>query len=187
MRVTPQSFPTFHSAFPGGLKRSSGFLKICFLGVGDRKGQWYTTGVVKFYSAKYAYTVVVPPWFITDLASIPKGFHWLISDDGYERFAAVIHDWLCVSAEVDRKVADEIFYEACFVAGVPTIKNRVMYRAVRAYSVTAGRNDTYNRAAAHRDKHFVNPHKAPKVNRRKWITSDEPPNLGHRPKKKKAA
>ena len=143
----------------------SGFLDVCHLGVGNAH-EWYTTSDVVYYSARFDYTVRVPIHFISDLASIPSMVHFLISDDGYERFAAVVHDWLCVTAELPRAVADAIFKEACIVSGVPMWKVHAMHPAVRLYSVTGGRDQDYNRAREHPDLHFVDVEALPQVNRR---------------------
>lgn len=146
--------------------RCSGFVEITDLGIGDA-GEWYGRERVIFYSAEQNYTVEVPPLFISDLASIPRYSRGLMKKGGYERLAAYVHDWLCVTNELPRHITDAIFREACYVTGTPTTKRVAMYYAVRGFSVTLGRTQNYNRAAAHPEKHFINPNKPPQVNRRR--------------------
>ena len=74
--------------------------------------------------------ITVPDGFVTDFASIPRAFRWMITGHGKDRWAAVVHDWL-YAEKYDRKKADEIFYEALLISGVNKIKARTMYRAVR--------------------------------------------------------
>lgn len=150
----------------GELYRVSGFLHVPDLGIGNEPGQWYTTGKTEYYCARLDRRFTVPPYFIHDLASIPKLFHNLISDDGYERGAAVLHDWLCVTAAIDRSDADLVFRDACYVAGCSWWKIQAMYAAVRCYSLTFGRNQTTNRAQEDPGAHFINPDAEPIANRR---------------------
>ena len=71
----------------------------------------------------------VPEGFPTDLASVPRGFRWLVSKvTGVE--ASIIHDWLYDQRIGTRKYADDLFYEF-----LKQTESRwvawVMYRAVR--------------------------------------------------------
>jgi hypothetical protein len=79
--------------------------------------------------------VEVPDRFLTDLASIPKippGLRTLLIRNGHHRIAAVVHDYLCqLGLEFPRRLADKIFYEAMKLRGVPRIRRRLMYIAVR--------------------------------------------------------
>lgn len=156
-----------------GLIKRSGFTEICHLGIGE-SGEWYTAGRVTYYDAKLDYYVSAPPWFINDLASIPRIVHPIIPKNGYHRLPAVVHDYLCVTAELPRAEADRIFREACYVAGVAHWKIAAMYSAVRAYSVTGGRRQNYNRLEAHPRRHLVDPRRLPAVNRRSWEILVEP-------------
>ena len=59
-----------------------------------------------------AITFVVPPWFHSDGASIPRWSRWAIPKWGPHTWAAILHDWLyrqarlgrpeCTRAEADR-------------------------------------------------------------------------------------
>ncbi|TNF08548.1 MAG: DUF1353 domain-containing protein [Gammaproteobacteria bacterium] len=81
--------------------------------------------------------VVVPPNFKTDLASIPRLLRLICPMHGPYTRAAVVHDYLYSTKEIDdtpieRKRADRIFYEAMRESGVRRTKAYLMYLAVRA-------------------------------------------------------
>ena len=113
----------------------------------------YWTELIKNYSGDY-YTISVPEGFVTNFASIPKLFHWILSPDGRHGKASVIHDYayLVVKKNFERdlmnaqswtdimiadcfmrdskKIADKIFSEAMDVLKVKKWINWVMYTAV---------------------------------------------------------
>ena len=93
--------------------------------------------------------VRVQAGFVTDGASVPRGFWWICPrwDAQYGK-AAVLHDKLYASHEKSRKESDEIFMEAMEVLGVSKWKRKMMYRAVRMF----GRR-SYNSAPARQGKH----------------------------------
>jgi len=74
--------------------------------------------------------ITVPEGFHTDLASIPRGFRWLITGHGKDRWGSAVHDYL-YSIRHDRKEADKIFREALLATGNGRFKVSTMYRAVR--------------------------------------------------------
>ena len=117
--------------------RFEGILRLDFLEepVG---GRWFKTVLpFKFYSVNEEVTwlITVPAGTLTDFASVPKGFRWLISRVGKYGRGAVLHDYLCNSHAMSRKEADRIFLEAMEALGVGWLKRRTMYTAVRAYSI----------------------------------------------------
>lgn len=77
---------------------------------------------------------VVPAGLHTDLASIPRGFRWLVSVVGQWARASVVHDDLYVRqpAGWTRYDADRLFYELMRAEGVAPWRAWVMYGAVRA-------------------------------------------------------
>jgi hypothetical protein len=75
-------------------------------------------------------TVVVPRFFRTDFASIPRGLRWLVTGHGDTRKPAVIHDYLYRHGIGTKKAADNIFNTAMKEEGVPAWKRRLIYRAV---------------------------------------------------------
>ena len=94
--------------------------------------------------------IVVPKGFVYDGASVPTGFYWILKRDGLCRAAALIHDFIykhkgmnCVQTlnrkrnfvykEVDRKFADDLFYDLLLLAGVKKWKAKTAYRAVRMF------------------------------------------------------
>lgn len=79
--------------------------------------------------------ITVPVGFITDFASIPRLFWTLIGPPAGEYGkAAVIHDFLYHIQTTTRKYADEVFYEAMQVLGVPFWKRWLMYHSVRTFA-----------------------------------------------------
>jgi hypothetical protein len=80
--------------------------------------------------------ICVPKGFRTDLASVPRIFWSIIPPMGRYSQAAVIHDWLCENPSlVDRKKADEIFYDLMIKYKTYKWKAKLMYYAVRFYSI----------------------------------------------------
>ena len=80
--------------------------------------------------------IQVPVGFNTDLASIPRIVRSLITKDGPNRYAAVLHDYLYSLAGggpkgTSREDADTIFKEAMIDIGVPRWKIFLLYRGVR--------------------------------------------------------
>ena len=81
--------------------------------------------------------ITIPKCFFTDGASVPKIFWSVFSPWGSYFSAALVHDYL-YSKDSDeafsvgsRAVADKIFKEAMFNAGVGWITRETVYRAVR--------------------------------------------------------
>ena len=101
--------------------------------VTGKANSFVLTKQVSFYSSKYDYWTHAPIGFSTDFASLPKFARVFINRNGKSRAAAVIHDRLCVTQEVNRKRADQIFLEALGVCGVRWPVRWAMYSAVRAY------------------------------------------------------
>jgi len=83
-------------------------------------------------------TFTVPAGFETDFASIPKPLLALPFIRWRDKFnkAAVVHNWLYHTQEVDRKTADRIFLEALLVLGIPRWKAYLFYAAVRLFGWT---------------------------------------------------
>jgi len=83
-------------------------------------------------------TFTVPTGFETDFASIPKFLLGLPIFKWRDKFnkAAVVHDWLYHTKEVDRKTADRIFLEGLLVLGIPRWKAYLFYVTVRLFGWT---------------------------------------------------
>ena len=71
--------------------------------------------------------IVVPVGFLTDFASIPRPFWWLIKpDDPGIAKAAVLHDFLYQQA-VGKMLSDAIFWEAMGILGCPNWKRNLCW------------------------------------------------------------
>lgn len=77
--------------------------------------------------------VTVPTGFVTDFATVPRVFWWLIPRWGKHGNAAVLHDFLYHSKLYTRATSDAIFLEALEVLGVSWFTRSVMYVAVRVF------------------------------------------------------
>ena len=75
----------------------------------------------------------VPVGYVSDFASVPRPFRWLIPKSGKYNRATVIHDYIYTHQwhNIPKCRADYIFYEAMGVDGVPKWKRKLMYWAVR--------------------------------------------------------
>ena len=95
----------------------------------------YRTDLTKL---SYGKTVTVPREFVTDLASIPRAIRSMVTKDGPNRWAAIVHDYLYSlkgkgPKGLPRKVCDDIFMEAMIDLKVPKWKRMAMYRGVRLW------------------------------------------------------
>jgi len=77
--------------------------------------------------------IKVPAGFVTDFASVPRAFWWLLPPWGRYGKAAVVHDFCYREGCYSRKKCDRIFLEGMQVLGVPWWKRSVMYWAVRLF------------------------------------------------------
>lgn len=106
------------------------FIDVPVLQVAD-SGEWILKDKLT-YVTEAGEVITVPAGFVTDLASIPRAFHWLIPVNGKHRAAAIIHDYLYVTKDRSRAEADSIFLEAMKSSGVRWSQRQTMYLAVRA-------------------------------------------------------
>ena len=77
--------------------------------------------------------VMVPDAFETDFASVPRLFWWLVPPLGRYAKATVIHDYLYVTGELSRKLADNVLYQAMLDLQVNVWLARVIHAAVRLW------------------------------------------------------
>lgn len=83
--------------------------------------------------------LVVPPGFMTDLASVPWFLRWLIRHDHpYLREASVVHDYLYTRVagrfyHYTRRQADRLLYAGMRSAGAPFAFAAAVYVSVRAF------------------------------------------------------
>lgn len=80
-------------------------------------------------------TFIIPAGFVSDLASVPQAFQWLINDRGTHTLAAILHDYLyslCRKGEFSYRDADAIFRRVLREEGDSLVKRNLMWSAVRA-------------------------------------------------------
>lgn len=82
------------------------------------------------YKGKHQ-TFTVPAGFKTDFASIPPALAWLGSRYGVYSKAAILHDYLWDSKDVNRSDVDGIFRRTMRELGVSFLRRWVMWAAVR--------------------------------------------------------
>ncbi len=96
-------------------------------------GRYVLLEPLVYDSAVADQTIVVPPGFQTDLASVPRLplVYWLTGATSTE--AAVVHDYLYATGIVPRAVADDVLAEASKATGVPAWRRGLMWGAVRLF------------------------------------------------------
>ena len=111
----------------------SRFLTRCLLQIADNTddGLWILAVPLIYQSDVAGATITVPAGFQTDLASVPRlPLVFLLAGD-CAREAAVVHDYLYTSHQVDRVTADAVLREASAVTGVPAWRRWLMWAGVR--------------------------------------------------------
>lgn len=76
---------------------------------------------------------VVPAGFVTDMASVPRGFWNLCPPTGPYAKAAVYHDYLYQLGSVSRADADREFVDGMRALGVCWITRMAMWAALRLF------------------------------------------------------
>jgi hypothetical protein len=89
--------------------------------------------------------VVVPPGFVTDLASIPRLFWQILRPTGRYAYAAVVHDYLYWTQIRSREEADQIFRQAMADSKVEPSIVQTLYQAVRQFGELAWAQNTRRR------------------------------------------
>jgi len=95
--------------------------------------KWKLLEKFEYHVGKYPSddVISVPSGFVTDLASIPRVFWWLMPPHGEYAKAAIVHDYLYDNAIGSKKYADDILFEAMGVLGVAKWRKQVIYWSVR--------------------------------------------------------
>jgi len=101
------------------------------LRVGDRPDEWILE-MPLYYVTHAGADLVVPPGFVTDLASIPRLLYALFPVNGRHRAAAILHDWLYETQQCSRAESDRLFLDAMEDSGVRWTQRRAMWAGVRA-------------------------------------------------------
>jgi hypothetical protein len=97
---------------------------------------WVTQEAVSYFSDLLPEgKAEVPKGFLTDGASIPKGFWWLTGPPNLPRYqrATLLHDYLYRNTIGTQKNADDLFLELLKLNGVSRFKRGVMWAGLRAF------------------------------------------------------
>lgn len=91
----------------------------------------------------HGHIIEVKAGFKTDFASVPRLpiIFAVLGDLPASRGAAILHDAAYRFGFITRKEADQLFYDAMILTGVPWWKARLMWMAVRVFGGLFG---TYN-------------------------------------------
>ena len=106
----------------------------------------------------------VPAGFRSDLASIPQLLQAVVGKWERHAPAAVLHDWLYLTHEVDRRTADDVFAEAMRSLGVPAWKRRSMWTVVRVFAGFAWKADLSRHAQSSSGEKMYSDH-VPRISR----------------------
>lgn len=105
-------------------------------------GGWRLTQPFVYHSEMLNRDIEVPEGYVTDLASVPRLFRFIVPvANAKNRKAAVVHDYLCTNPEglvKNQKQADKVFREALSVVGVGRFRSAALYYPVRAYQTITG-------------------------------------------------
>jgi hypothetical protein len=94
-------------------------------------GEWELVLPLIYESDVAKQTIIVPTGFHTDLASIPRIPLVYEALGGHANEAAVVHDYLYNTHQVDRATADAVLREACGVSGVSWWRAAAIWAGVR--------------------------------------------------------
>ena len=97
---------------------------------------WKLVDPVVYAGSKQTFTV--PAGFVTDFATVPRIFFWLVPSYGAYTKAAVLHDYLTTTKAVSQADADGLFRRAMRELRVPFVRRWVMWAGVRAASRLGG-------------------------------------------------
>lgn len=98
----------------------------------DGRGTWRLMGALIYETELMPSWIIVPEDFVTDLASVPRLPVAFFLAGGLAHAAAVVHDWLYTTHQVDRATADAVFKEAAQACGVSAWRAYLMWLGVRA-------------------------------------------------------
>lgn len=96
--------------------------------------EWETLAPLTYQGRDTTTTLTVPTGFKTDLTSVPRFAWWLVPRSGRYTPASVLHDYLVRTPEaygIGRCDADGIFRRSMRELGVPLLRRRMMWTAVR--------------------------------------------------------
>lgn len=94
--------------------------------------QWILLEDLEYHIGQSGVTLTVPAGFVTDYASIPRGFWGIASPHDRYSEAAVVHDYLYWTQSCTRQQADNIFLIAMKEAGVSALRGWFIHMSVRS-------------------------------------------------------
>lgn len=102
----------------------------------EHDNEWVVIEEYIFWSKRLQAPIVVPRWFLTDLASIPKFLRMFISVNERHRIASLPHDYgyrmiINKKTPTNRHMWDLVFRDFCIQQGVSRTKAYIMYMGVR--------------------------------------------------------
>lgn len=105
--------------------------KLLHDGSADKRGSWVLLAPLVYQSDILGRAITAPAGMVTDFASVPRipVAYLLAGNCGHA--AAVIHDLLYTTHEVERDVADAVFREALACDGESAFKAWLMWAGVR--------------------------------------------------------
>lgn len=107
---------------------------------------WYLRDNLRWLSAAGA-EYIVPAGFVTDFASIPRPFWWLLPKWARYGNAAVIHDFNYWEQKIDRKTADRAMVEGMQDLDVGKLTRSLIYFFLRVFGSFAWRDNRKRREA----------------------------------------
>ena len=100
---------------------------------------WLTATDVQWFDKHSAVTILVPAGFRTDLASVPKVLHPIVSPAGCWNKASIVHDFLYYmrgrlpgGKKLTRKECDRIFLDIAIIDGTNPFVATIGYYGIRA-------------------------------------------------------
>lgn len=100
-------------------------------------------------NARGCCAIIVPPGFVTDLASVPRFLRDRKAFDvnGASRRPAILHDWLYATGMFGKEIADDTFRQALRAEGVGAVNAWAFYQAVHWFGGAPYREHARRRAA----------------------------------------
>lgn len=101
--------------------------------------EWETLCPVDYTDTETGLRFQLPARYRFDLASVPRGFWWLIAPFELSTLAPLIHDWLYEHKgrvrvrRVTRRESDRIFLRIMRHEGIGRTRRTLAYMAVRAF------------------------------------------------------
>lgn len=96
---------------------------------------WELLAPFEYHIGQYpsAQVIRVPVGTVTDLASVPRILWVIFPPHGRYAKAAIVHDYLYAQGIGTKAWADLVFLESMEVLGVPKVRRKLMYCAVRLF------------------------------------------------------